>query len=384
MFLPRIKFDLEPLACEMLDQLPKEIWKSKTTTFLDPAMAGGQFPKEVEKRLRAAGHSDANIAKRVFGIAEDTLDLGYAVNRHDLVGTYKVGNALEMDWKMKFDVVITNPPYQNTNGEASSGKLWPQFVKKALGLVKPSGLVVMVTPNSWTKGNIAPHGSGKIFGLLKVGNLLTINNIDCSKHFHKVGVTFSYFVYQDATYSGKTKLIQNGKEIDVDIKNIYTLPKNIGALSIIQKFYRHHQKFAHTLITNTRDHKIVLSEKGKHTIVTGGKKVKTNDTTYYDRQEKIIFPWAADVRKVFKGRLIAGEQSIYFLTEGKGKELYSVLTSKLYRFCNDQVKMAFHNEGMRSCPIVPLNKVWTDKELYKHFGLTKEEVAYVEAHSHPH
>ena len=40
--LERIK-PLDALVVEILDQLPKEVWTSKTSTFLDPAMGGGQF-----------------------------------------------------------------------------------------------------------------------------------------------------------------------------------------------------------------------------------------------------------------------------------------------------------------------------------------------------
>jgi len=49
--LSRIKFEIAPLVNEMLDQLPADIWTSETTTFLDPGMAGGQFVREIERRL---------------------------------------------------------------------------------------------------------------------------------------------------------------------------------------------------------------------------------------------------------------------------------------------------------------------------------------------
>ena len=55
--LSRIKFEITPLVNKMLDQLPSEVWTSTTTTFFDPAIAGGQFVREIERRLLEAGHS---------------------------------------------------------------------------------------------------------------------------------------------------------------------------------------------------------------------------------------------------------------------------------------------------------------------------------------
>ena len=81
--LGRLKFELTELVNEMLDQLPKSIFESETSTFLDPCMAGGQFVLGIETRLREYGHSDANIAERVFGVAPRELIVNFAVNKHN-------------------------------------------------------------------------------------------------------------------------------------------------------------------------------------------------------------------------------------------------------------------------------------------------------------
>ena len=39
------------LANEMLDLLPKKIWKDKNATFLDPVSKSGVFLREIAKRL---------------------------------------------------------------------------------------------------------------------------------------------------------------------------------------------------------------------------------------------------------------------------------------------------------------------------------------------
>ena len=58
--LSRMKFEIEALVEEMLDQLPETVWTSNSTTFFDPAIGGGQFVRAIEQRLRERGHSDVD------------------------------------------------------------------------------------------------------------------------------------------------------------------------------------------------------------------------------------------------------------------------------------------------------------------------------------
>ena len=71
--LGRLKFNIEVLVEEILDQIPEHVWLGDTTTFLDPAIGGGQFVVAIERRLRKYGHSSENIAKRVFGYEDNIL-----------------------------------------------------------------------------------------------------------------------------------------------------------------------------------------------------------------------------------------------------------------------------------------------------------------------
>ena len=34
---------------------------------------------------------------------------------------------------------------------------------------------------------------------------------------------------------------------------------------------------------------------------------------------------------------------------------------------------------IKSIPYIEMDKIWTDEELYAHFGLTQEEIDYIEA-----
>ena len=88
----RLKTNEQKLAEEMLAQIPKAMFESKNKTFMIPDIAGGQFPYAVETELKKYGHSDKNISGRVFGYAANHMTLNYAVNKYNLIGSYKVGS----------------------------------------------------------------------------------------------------------------------------------------------------------------------------------------------------------------------------------------------------------------------------------------------------
>ena len=214
--LSRIKFEIEPLVEEILDQLPDNVWTSKSTTFLDPAIGGGQFVHAIENRLRAYGHSNDNIHVRVFGFEDSELHIRYAVNKHKLVGQYvkkSYEKFFELDNTMKFDVVVGNPPYQKENSTAKRWTLWEEFVKFSKTI---ANTVVMVTPQSIT--------SPGTFDLIK--DNATIINIDVSKHFN-VGSTFCYWIIDTTKPSTSTKIITDNGEYQLDLSDVNFLPSII-------------------------------------------------------------------------------------------------------------------------------------------------------------
>ena len=97
--LGRLKFELDVLANQMLDQLPESVWTSNDTPFFDPSIGGGQFIKLVVSRLTKYGHSVDNIRSRVHGFAENQFALNYTIARHALIGTFEVGSVLEAQKK---------------------------------------------------------------------------------------------------------------------------------------------------------------------------------------------------------------------------------------------------------------------------------------------
>jgi hypothetical protein len=184
----RIKLTIHELVSQMLDQIPDHVWKSDSTTFLDPAMAGGQFILEIERRLKAAGHSDENIANRVWGCEERSIRVKYVQNWHKALSQHLyVRDAITHEWDhMKFDVIVGNPPYQNGNEKGGARSLWRRFVSKSFELCKDNGYVSLITPGCPFKS----ADLGSYFTDYQTEKVYT----DIAQHFPGVGSTFTAWI----------------------------------------------------------------------------------------------------------------------------------------------------------------------------------------------
>ena len=230
--LSRIKFTIEPLVAEILDQLPASVWASKTSTFFDPAIGGGQFVRAIEQRLRSAGHSDANICSRVMGFEESNLHIRFAINKYKLVGQYAkmpYNKLFELDNTMKFDVVVGNPPYQDADD--SGGALWAKIAGMCFtNLVKDNGYVAMLHPPSFV-GKHQATGKGKSdyspFNDIQIEQLHLFDDYEKNKYFPGTGTRLCWYLAKKETPNQDTSII------GYDKNNRYTFAANFSTTTFL-------------------------------------------------------------------------------------------------------------------------------------------------------
>lgn len=150
----RNKFDLYALANIMLDEVPAEVFQSKSTTFIDPAMGGGQFCHAVENRLRDYSHDQNNIQSRVHGFESVIMDIRFAVNKYKLIGSYSVVKPetylklSKEELGMQFNVDLGNPPYVAGDGETNIYHRMVDF---------DADVVAKILPISWFLSDQKAH-----------------------------------------------------------------------------------------------------------------------------------------------------------------------------------------------------------------------------------
>ena len=387
--LSRIKFDIDSLVNEILDQLPEQTWKSRTTTFLDPAIGGGQFIRAIEQRLRAAGHSDKNISGRVYGCESSKLSVQYARNKYKLVATLGVGDFLEKDFgDMRFDNVIGNPPFKNGNETGGASSLWRKFVSKSWELVSEKGIHAMIAPQF-------PNSSkdlGRIFSEHQTNVVWT----KISNHFPGVGSSFYAWTVTKDTKLSKTNFINENVFVEVTDK---PFPKNFFSISIIEKLSSFDKfeclsspEYLHTSVADGKDDDYLHSQPNPNLpyIIrrTSGDNYQMYGSvlpTDYEAS-KVVLTFSGNPHYKFHDKRnpigTIKYQSGYILVKNKaeGENLIHLYNSKLYKFVqNQQATGGFRGKKIYELPRVSLNKKWSDHDLYSHFKLTPEEIDYIEA-----
>jgi len=373
--LMRLKLDLAPLAAEILSKIPDEIFESEVTIFLDPSMGSGQFILALMTRLRAEGHSDENIKGRLFGWTDDQFALNYGLNKHKLIGNFTVGNFLEdADMSKKFDVVIGNPPYQATQRSADK-KLWPIFVAKSFDFVTNGGLVALVTPISWIKGFKNTRR------LLQSKNVFYVE-LDANEHF-SVGIDIGYFIATNSDYQGSTAINGDTYDISDDDNLVFTYEEEI-VKNICDKVLNYSNKLPIQFdngFLNTQTHE----ESGAFSVLhSGGKILRTNNQPEGMDILKVVLPFSATYTSMFITTKPTGMlNACYYAKSNDDAE-------QVTAFLKSKIMVLVASKWMRTSGFTPLIKkkqlpdlrraaIWTDAELYAHFNLTEEEIAYIEA-----
>lgn len=374
----RLKFSIGQLVNEMLDQLPQELFESSTTTFIDPCMGGGQFVREIESRLRQAGHPDDNIAGRVFGFETNALAVNYAVNKHELVGQYRVcENFVELKMKRKFDCVLGNPPYLKGR--------WRKFVAKMIKL--SDGWVLTVNPDPTRK--LSDFGESFRQELLAAGVQV---RKECTEHFPKVSSgTISYFVMNKHEVPNETCLEDHSTVGHILRKVLARKDLHDGSLFIrvghptyqMESRDRPDNEFGEAAIQSlTKDGMKVrymrsqdLPRKSCEELCHGRFLIMNR---FFGKNNPDPLEIVEDMEN-YRGTL----NVILFRLGPKDtiEAFRSVFGSGLYR-----VIMSYMRQGgfdiqtnfLEQLPRLDLGRTWTDQELYQHFSLTEEEIQYIE------
>jgi len=395
--LERIK-PMKNLVNEMLDRLPESIWTSDSTTFLDTAIGGGQFVKEIESRLRKYGHSDANIKNRVYGFEYNQGLIDLAVNMYNLKGQYsklQYKDLFRSNMSKEFDLVAGNPPYQPPKkGDYS---FWARFVDTNHRFLKPNAYLMMVIPAGWmSPTNDIRQGKKSVLRDIFSKENTTYINIDPDlgkKHFPGVGQKFTWFLLQKGTYNS-TKIDFGTSSIHVDLSKIPMLAKETDAINIkiLEKLTNLSTKWEFTryIMKESWDDVSFTSSPQLFPRINGNTNhletlVYTKSACKFQKNKKVVLPYNGSNYNFVVDNGNLGCTNAYVMLLQPTDEIQSAavyFNCPLIKWLGKN-KFTQYNEGalINSVSKIDLSQKLTNKDIYNFYNLTEEEIKYVEEKS---
>ncbi len=294
---------------------------------------------------------------------------------------------------MKFDVILTNPPFQDTvKRNRTPHKLWIDFTRAVFDrLLVDDGLLCQVSPASFGSP------SNKVLDLMKENRTVCVR-FDTGEHFPTVASTFAdYLIYKSPQDGSPTTIVESKIAWNIQLDGeISYLPNDVGphAISIHRKVIFQSANKLSLQRDYVTCHNILLRK--SDTLSKTETKRHVHPVFHTNRQiwySAVRQPWAS-LRKVMWTRsgytkpfydsgLLGGTDMVYFVeveSEKVGVALAHNLNTRLFQYIFKTAKWSgFGNEKVfAALPELPAGEPLSDKQMYRLFDLTPEEVEHVE------
>ena len=328
---------------------------------------------------------------------------------------------------MKFDVIVGNPPYQiGTEGHgATASTIYDRFVRRATEM-NPRYLV-MITPSRWfTGGKGLDDFREQMIADRRLRSIVDNPRIfDCFPSA-KIRGGVNYFLW-DREYDGDCEVSTRvrGEVVSTAIRDLRqgdgVLVRDNRAMSVIEKVNDSEvTERVEAMCSVTKPFGLTMRSNYPGSLpkpFPGAIPLIYNKRVGYSRRDqiqrnhgwidrwKVLLPMASsgdtpvdddgNITDVVLGAPIAlapgsACTQTYFIagmlnTREETENFAYYLATKFVRFLVLQRKSTQHvtSERFRFVPALDMTRRWTDEQLYEHFGLTEDEIAYIEASIKP-
>ena len=356
---------------------------------------------------------------RYCGASQKTLDRGEELETHAYAFIHtddiKARIAELFGGNMQFDVIIGNPPYQLDDGGygTSAAPIYQLFVEKALNL--DPRYAVFVTPSRWMAG-----GKGldkyrqKMLSDKRMRRIMDYPKLYEGFPGVKIRGGISYFLW-DREHSGACEVQTiwdgqpTGPAVARHLDAYGILVRRNEAVPILEKIRAKGETTLDARVSSGKPFGLRTFFHGKPDKQGLKKPVKlfgSQKVSYVERKDVPVNPewideWkvlmtavqgtSAAVETKFLSKPIIAEPGTactetylvagHFDTEYEASNFAKYLRSRFVRFLVSLRKATQHatRDVYAFVPDLPLNQEWTDSKLYKRYGLTKEEIAFIES-----
>lgn len=293
---------------------------------------------------------------------------------------------------MQFDIVATNPPFQDTTKRGKTQhKLWIDFTLKTFSdWLKPDGILLQVSPSSF----LSP--SSKILQLFK-SKAVKFLHLDTKTYFPEVGSTFADYMVSNRPDAEKTKVVTQDSIFDCKIDDsVFYLPIDLSqnALSIHKKVMFDAKKHLDVKYDYSTCHNVNLlrgtgivskTQSDEHIYPI----LHTNKQTWYSRirqdwasQKKVMWSRSGYTKPFYDDGILGGTDMVYYVIvddKESGENLAHNLNSILMRYILKTAKWSgFGNEKVFCrLPNLATDCRMSDDNVFDFFNIIEQERVYV-------
>jgi len=363
----------------------------------------------------SAVHNFKKGSCQVCGAPED-LERGDTRENYAYAFIHGAYPTKEME-DMEFDVIVGNPPYQiDSAGNTRTKPVYHLFVEQAIRM-KPR-YVLMITPSRWFAGGLGLSDfRARMLRDRRMSRLVDYRVEKDVFPYVNINGGVSYFLW-DAEHNGKclvSHVPAGGAPSPAEpryLDEFDLLVRHNDGVRILRKVKSRNEPTFDARVSSQKPFDLHTNFHGAPSkggiadpvLMYGARRQSWVPRAGIQKNLNWVDCWkvfvaaASDGNESFPapiwdlskgpfvgrpGEICSGSYLVVYPTdtEDAAKAVASFLRSRLVRFLVSLRKIAQHNDAGRFAfvPDLPMDRAWTDDELYRRYGLTDEEIAFIES-----